>query len=62
MLLRNENAGNGDGEGWGWGWDLQCYRMVRKDLTETLTFEKTPEGGEGVNLAHLWEEDHYRQR
>lgn len=40
---------------------MQCYGMVRKDLTEKLTFEKT-EGGEGGSLAHPCEEEHSRQR
>lgn len=37
-------------------------RLVRDALTEKLTHEETPEGGEGVKLAHLRDEDHSRQR
>lgn len=37
-------------------------RVGRSGVPEKLTFEETPEGGEGVNLAELLEQDGPRQR
>lgn len=37
-------------------------RAGRIGVTEKLTFEETPEGGEGVNFADLLEQDGTRLR